>query len=128
MTDVTRIAAEPPIFLGQAPSVEIAPDAPRSPPPAEKILDPSIFIGNLPFTITEQTLTELLQQFGPLEGPVRLLLDGATGKPRGMAFADYCDMDSAAYAIHVVNGLLLDGRPVRANAQLGRFEAPHRRL
>jgi len=76
--------------------------------------DPSIFLGNLPFNITDAVLTELLQQFGPLEGAARVLRD-ATGRSRGIAFADYRDMDSACYAVHVINGLLLDGRQVRAN-------------
>ena len=120
------LSEEPPPFLGQQPLAELPGTTQSAPDDAAKVEPPdcSVFLGNLPFTITESTLTELLQQFGPLDGSVRLLKDGATGKPRGMAFADYCDMDSAVYAIHVLNGLCLDGRTIRANMARADRSAP----
>ena len=77
--------------------------------------DPSIFIGNLPQeSISESLLTELLLQFGPLAGPVRLLRDAA-GRPRGSAFADYLAIATAKYAVNVLDGLNVGGRSIRVN-------------
>ena len=71
--------SEPPLFLHQAPRGDPALPAEVSGGDARDAaavdtLDPSVFLGNLPFTVTETALTDLLQQFGPLEGAVRLVI------------------------------------------------------
>ena len=99
-------------------SAEAAPPAGPAPPAAEAA-ELGIFIGNLPRTVTLEVLTELLVQMGPLQGEVRLLKD-AEGVPKGVAFCDYFDASSAAYAIEVLNGLRFGGRELRVNAQNSR--------
>ena len=74
------------------------------------------------------TVTTLLAivsqvQFGPL-ADVRLLKDGVTGAPRGIAFADYADMPSAIYAAHALHGLRVDGRELRVNMARAERDAP----
>ena len=77
--------------------------------------DANIFIGNLPPTVTRDTLTELLTQLGPLAGAVRLLLDGR-GVPKGIAFAEFADVCSAEYAVAVLHALPLGkGYNLRCN-------------
>ena len=97
-----------------------AAEPPRAvPPTADDEASLGIFVGNLPRTVTHEVLTELLVQMGPLQGEVRLLKD-AEGMPKGVAFCDYFDSSSAAYAIQVLNGLPFGGRPLRVNAQNSR--------
>ena len=105
--------SDPPLFIGQTTTPSVAQPPPERPPPPPE--DPSVFIGNLPTNaITDALLTELLIQCGPLAGPVRLLRD-AFGRPRGSAFADFTSMASAQYAIDLLNGLSIGGRPLRIN-------------
>jgi RNA recognition motif-containing protein len=110
-----RPSAEPPPFVGERHSSRF-PELAHAEADAAKLSpdDPSIFIGGLPFSVTESLLSELLTQFGPLAA-VRLLKDGVTGRPRGSAFADYFDMRSANYAAAALNGMPLQGRTLRAN-------------
>ena len=63
----------PPPFIGQQ-IVESDDEPPEEPPKSST--DPSVFIGNLPYDLSEALLSELLSQFGPLEA-VRLLRDSA---------------------------------------------------
>lgn len=58
--------------------------------------DPSVFVGGLPYSVTQELFSELCVQCGPVEG-VRLLTD-ASGASKGVGFADFPDMASAAYA------------------------------
>ena len=70
-------------------------------------------------------------QMGPLLGDVRMPKD-PSGQAKGIAFCDFCDAASAAYAITVLDGLLIGGRALRVNisdrsapvAGLGRNAAP----
>ena len=112
-------SATPPLFIEQ----QLEPFVPNlaccHPPIGDSLFpvpdDPSIFIGSLPLTTTDATLTELLTQFGPLQGGGVRLLKDASGRCKGAAFADYVDMQSARYAINVLNGFSLSGRTLRAN-------------
>eukprot|EP00966_Prymnesium_polylepis_P093729 2168579-Prymnesium_polylepis.1 len=100
-----------------------AADAPptRSVPPPADAPSNGVFIGNLPRTVTADMLTELLMQCGPLQD-LRLLRD-PQGVPKGVAFCDYAEPVSAAYAISVLNGLHFGGRPLRVNEQNSRAPA-----
>jgi RNA recognition motif-containing protein len=72
-----------------------------------------IYVGNLPFTATEDQVRELFAQHGTVES-VALPTDRETGRPRGFGFVEMSQAD-AARAIQAVNGKDLGGRPLRVN-------------
>jgi RNA recognition motif-containing protein len=72
-----------------------------------------LFVGNLPFTTTEESLRELFQQHGTVE-KVAVIMDRETGRPRGFAFIEMSTAD-AARAIQSLNGSSVDGRSIKVN-------------
>ncbi len=53
-----------------------------------------LFVGNLPFSVSEINLKEIFEQFGEVIS-LKLITDRDTGKSRGFAFVEYADNDSA---------------------------------
>jgi len=72
-----------------------------------------IYVGNLPFTATEDDIRKLFSQHGTVES-VALPTDRETGRPRGFGFVEMSQAD-AARAIQATNGQDLGGRPLRVN-------------
>jgi len=74
----------------------------------------NLFVGNLPFSTTEDSLRELFAQFGEVQR-VKVMTDRDTGKPRGFAFVEMTQDDDAAKAITALNGKDLNGRALTVN-------------
>jgi RNA recognition motif-containing protein len=72
-----------------------------------------IYVGNLPFTATEQDVRELFAQHGTVDS-VALPTDRETGRPRGFGFVEMPQAD-AARAMGALNGFNMGGRPLRVN-------------
>jgi RNA recognition motif-containing protein len=72
-----------------------------------------IYVGNLPFTATEEQVRALFEAHGKVES-ISLPSDRETGRPRGFGFVEMSSGD-AARAIQAVNGQSLDGRALRVN-------------
>jgi RNA recognition motif-containing protein len=72
-----------------------------------------IYVGNLPFTATEDQVRALFAEHGTVES-VSLPSDRETGRPRGFGFVEMNKAD-AARAIQAVNGKELEGRALRVN-------------
>jgi RNA recognition motif-containing protein len=72
-----------------------------------------IYVGNLPFTATEDEVRTLFAGHGTVE-TVALPTDRDTGRPRGFAFVQMSSSD-AAKAIGALNGHSLGGRSLRVN-------------
>ena len=72
-----------------------------------------IYVGNLPFSATENEVRELFAQHGTVES-VSLITDRDTGRPRGFGFVQMSQAD-ASRAIQNLNGKDLGGRPLRVN-------------
>ena len=70
------------------------------------------FVGNLPFTITEEQLLEHFSLVGPVK-KVRMLNDKDTGRPKGFAFIEYFEPLVALAAIRHLNNTELGGKQVR---------------
>jgi RNA recognition motif-containing protein len=73
----------------------------------------TIYVGNLPFSATEQDVRTLFEAHGTVQS-VSLVNDRETGRPCGFAFVEMTD-EAAAAAIVAVNGSPLQGRPLRVN-------------
>ena len=55
----------------------------------------SLFVGNLSFSVTEQSLRSLMETYGPVER-VSIMTDRDTGQPRGFAFVHMTNDADAA--------------------------------
>src|SRR4029077_13937671 len=73
----------------------------------------TIYVGNLPFTATEDEVRALFERHGKVES-VKLINDRETGRPRGFAFVDMA-AGEAQNAIQQTNGFQMGGRPLRVN-------------
>ena len=72
-----------------------------------------IYVGNLPFTATEDQVRALIAAHGTVQS-VALPTDRETGRPRGFGFVEMSQAD-ASRAIQAVNGQDLGGRSLRVN-------------
>ncbi|MBU0741449.1 RNA-binding protein [bacterium] len=72
-----------------------------------------IYVGNLPFTATEDELRNLFGQHGEVHS-VALINDRDTGRPRGFGFVEMDD-GAADAAISALNGTQLGGRDLNVN-------------
>jgi cold-inducible RNA-binding protein len=72
-----------------------------------------IFVGNLDFGATEDSIRELFESQGTVES-VKLMTDRDTGRSRGFAFVEMADAD-ADRAIKSLNGTNFGGRALNVN-------------
>jgi cold-inducible RNA-binding protein len=74
-----------------------------------------IFVGNLSFNTTEDTLRNVFAETGLGVTEIKMVTDRETGRPRGFAFVEMTDQASATKAIDALNGRELDGRELNVN-------------
>lgn len=74
----------------------------------------NIYVGNLDFGTTDETLRELFERFGTVE-KVSLVRDRDTGQPRGFAFVEMTDAAQADKAISDLNGTTVGSRAISVN-------------
>lgn len=72
-----------------------------------------LYVGNLPFTATDESVRTLFSQHGTVES-VTLINDRDTGRPRGFGFVQMSQAD-ASRAMQALNGKDFDGRPLKVN-------------
>ena len=72
-----------------------------------------IYVGNLPFSATEDAVRALFSAHGTVES-VKLPNDRETGRPRGFGFVEMSSSD-AVKAISALNGHSMEGRSLRVN-------------
>src|SRR5438105_13372474 len=70
-----------------------------------------LFVGNLPFTTTENDLQDRFGQVGPVLA-VNIMQDRATGGSRGFAFIAMGSQDPASKAITTLHTKDFQGRPL----------------
>ena len=74
----------------------------------------NIFVGNLDFGATEESIRALFEPHGAVES-VRLMTDRDTGRSRGFAFVEMRDAAEADRAITALSGANIGGRPLTVN-------------
>jgi cold-inducible RNA-binding protein len=72
-----------------------------------------LYVGNLPFTATEEAVRALFSKHGTVE-KVSLITDRETGRPRGFGFVEMSNAD-ASRAMQALNGTDFDGRSLKVN-------------
>lgn len=72
----------------------------------------NIYIGNLPYSVTEDVLRAMFSEFGDLE-TVKVITDRNTGQSKGFGFIDMPSNSEADKAIKALNGKAVDGRNIK---------------
>ncbi len=72
-----------------------------------------IYVGNLPYSVTREKLSEIFSPFGEV-ADAHLVTDRQTGRPKGFGFVEMDDA-SALKAISQLNGTALDDRTITVN-------------
>jgi len=82
-----------------------------------------LFVGNLPYSANEDQLQDLFAAYGPVL-EVNLMLDRATGRPRGFAFVTMEAKQDADKATEELNGKDWEGRALTVNEARPREDRP----
>jgi len=86
-------------------------------------MNTKLYVGNLPFDVTEQDLRDLFSQQGPVN-EIIVIMDKATGRARGFAFVTMNTPEAAKAAIAGLNGKDWKGRALTVNEARAREERP----
>src|SRR5256712_12255568 len=73
-----------------------------------------LYVGGLPYSVTEQQLNELFAQQGTVSS-AKVITDKFTGQSRGFGFVEMSTTEEAQKAISTLNGTQLDGRSLTVN-------------
>lgn len=84
----------------------------------------TIYVGNVPFTMTETQLRETFEVHGTVHS-AKLITDRESGRPRGFGFVEMDD-EPAMAAIKALNEADFGGRPLRVNEAQAKPEKKER--
>ena len=73
-----------------------------------------IYVGNLSYSLEDQSLADTFAEFGNVES-ARIVIDRETGRSKGFAFVEMSTDDEAATAIAKLNGVELMGRAMNVS-------------
>ena len=85
-----------------------------------------IYVGSLPYSVTEGDLTEAFTAFGEVSS-VRLVSDKFSGKSKGFGFVEMPNSAEADSAIAALNENDFKGRDIKVNQAKPKEERPQRR-
>jgi RNA recognition motif-containing protein len=80
-----------------------------------------LYVGGLPFSVTDTQLQELFAAHGTVES-ARVITDKFTGRSRGFGFVEMSSSSEAQEAIQTLNGSQLEGRSLTVNEARPRQE------
>jgi RNA recognition motif-containing protein len=89
----------------------------------EGTISNKVFVGNLSFDVTRDQLIQAFSAVGKVVD-AKVPTDRETGRPRGFAFVEFEDDDTAQKCIATMNGKDLNGRPLRVNEAENRPPRP----
>jgi RNA recognition motif-containing protein len=82
-----------------------------------------LYVGNLSFETTENSISDLFSQVGKVTS-TNMIQDKFTGKSRGFAFVEMSSTEEANKAIETLNGKDLDGRALTVNIARPKEDRP----
>jgi RNA recognition motif-containing protein len=77
-------------------------------------MNTKLYVGNLPYDVTENDLQDLFSQQGPVT-EVNVMQDRVTGKARGFGFVTMATTEGATAAIENLNAKDWKGRALTVN-------------
>lgn len=73
-----------------------------------------IYVGNLPYSVTDATLQSNFAEFGDVTS-AKVMMDRDTGRSKGFGFVEMGSADFAQAAINGLHGQSVDGRSIVVN-------------
>jgi len=86
----------------------------------------NIYVGNLPYNVTEEDLREAFSEFGEVSS-VNVITDKYSGQAKGFGFVEMEKNSEAEEAIKALNESSLKGRNIKVNQAKPRDKRPQRR-
>ena len=74
-----------------------------------------LYVGSLPYSITDESLLQLFTDKGYKPVSARVIADRDTGRSKGFGFVELGPEDDAARAIGEFNGMSVEGRALQVN-------------
>ncbi len=74
----------------------------------------NIYIGNLSYNVTEDSLKSMFEEFGKVEN-VKVIADRLTGRSKGFGFVEMPSNSEADQAIQALNGKSIEGRNIKVS-------------
>ncbi|XP_041001403.1 28 kDa ribonucleoprotein, chloroplastic-like [Juglans microcarpa x Juglans regia] len=105
-------------YMGRTLRVNFS-DKPKPKDPLYPETDHKLFVGNLSWSVTSESLTQAFQEHGNVVG-ARVLIDGETGRSRGYGFVCYSTKSEMETALESLNGSELEGRAMRVSLAQGK--------
>ncbi|XP_057429264.1 28 kDa ribonucleoprotein, chloroplastic [Lotus japonicus] len=105
-------------FLGRTLRVNLS-DKPKPKEPLYPETEHKLFVGNLSWTVTSESLIQVFQEYGTVVG-ARVLYDGETGRSRGYGFVCYSKRSELETALISLNNVELEGRAIRVSLAEGK--------
>ena len=81
----------------------------------------NLYVGNLSYDTTEDTLRTLFAEFGEITS-VNVITDRDTGRSKGFGFVEMASEQEADAAIQALSGKSVDGREIRVDKAKPRVE------
>ena len=86
----------------------------------------NIYVGNLPYSLTEDDLKAAFSEFGEVSS-TNIIMDKMSGQSKGFGFVEMPDDSEADQAIKALNESALNGRNIKVNQARPRGERSSRR-
>lgn len=84
-----------------------------------------LFVGNLPFSTTEDSLSEMFAKAGKVVS-VKIITDKYSGRSKGFGFVEFEDEKAAEEAVKMFNETEVDGRKIVVNIARPMEQRPRR--
>ena len=81
----------------------------------------NIYVGNLPYSMTDGELEDLFTEFGAVQS-AKVIFDRDTQRSKGFGFVEMEDNEAGQTAIDQMNDHPVEGRPLRVNEARPREE------
>jgi RNA recognition motif-containing protein len=88
-------------------------------------MESKLYVGNLPYSATEEELSQMFGQAGTVTS-VAIIKDRETGRSKGFAFVEMATDADAQKAISMLNGQSMGGRDLRVSIARPREEGGSR--
>ncbi|CAL0319052.1 unnamed protein product [Lupinus luteus] len=98
-------------FVGRTLRVNFS-DKPKPKEPLYPETEHKLFVGNLSWSVTSESLVQAFQEYGNVVG-ARVLYDGETGRSRGYGFVCFSTKAEMESALASLNDVELEGRAMR---------------
>jgi RNA recognition motif-containing protein len=80
----------------------------------EFLMSQKIYVGNLGYSVTNESLSDKFAQFGSVNS-AKVIIDRDTNRSKGFGFVEMSSSNEAAQAISSLNGMEFEGRAMNVS-------------